>query len=243
MGIFTDALTKEVRLEYMKPEEVSSAKKQAPYIYVPFGAIEWHGYHNILGLDGVKAHEQLVGLAARAGGIVYPAVYFGSGGGHLGWPSTFMVSPEPMIALVAELLRGFDAEGYQKVVLLSGHYPNRSQYIDAAVEEYRQSGGKMDILALVENQAKDVGGDHAAKFETSFMLYLHPNKVDIERLNAGPKDDYGGTDEIIDYMVDEYEGHPCYGLLGIDPRPHASAAIGQKSTENLIAFLEEWLLR
>lgn len=241
MGIFTDALTKEVRLEYMKPEEVSSAKEQAPYIYVPFGAIEWHGYHNILGLDGVKAHEQLVGLAARAGGVVYPAVYFGSGGGHLGWPSTFMVSPEPMIALVAELLRGFDTEGYQKVVLLSGHYPNRSQYIDAAVEEYRQSGGKMDILALVENQARDVGGDHAAKFETSFMLYLHPDKVDVERLNAGPHDDYGGADEIIDYMVDEYKGHPCYGLLGIDPRPHASAAIGQKGTENLIAFLAEWL--
>ncbi|MFC1452583.1 creatininase family protein [Verrucomicrobiota bacterium] len=241
MGVFTDALEKEVRLEYMRPEEVSSAKEQAPYIYVPFGSIEWHGYHNVLGLDAVKAHEQLVGLAARAGGIVYPAVFFGSGGGHLGWPSTFMFSPEPLITLVVELLKGFEADGYEKAILLSGHYPNRSRFLDSAIDEYRQSGGQMDVLALVENQAKDVGGDHAAKFETSFMLYLHPDTVDVERLNAGPTDDYGGADENINYMADEYRGHPCYGLAGIDPRPHASAAVGRKNTENLLAFLEEWL--
>ncbi|MEA3336267.1 MAG: creatininase family protein, partial [Chloroflexota bacterium] len=191
MGTFTDILEKEVRLEQMRPEEVSSAKEQAPYIYVPFGSIEWHGYHNVLGLDAMKAHEQLVGLAAKAGGVVYPAVFFGSGGGHLDWPSTFMFSPEPLITLVTELLKGFDADGYEKAILLSGHYPNRNQFIDSAVEKYKQSGGQMEVLALVENQAKDVGGDHAAKFETSFMLYLHPDKVDIERLDAGPRDDYG----------------------------------------------------
>ena len=241
MGIFSDVLEEEVRLEYMKPEEVSKAKKKAPYIYVPFGSIEWHGYHNVLGLDAVKAHEQLVGLAAKVGGVVYPAVFFGSGGGHIGWPSTFMFSKEPLITITTELLKGFEADGYEKVILLSGHYPNKDQFIDSAIEKYKQSGGQIEVFALVENQVKDVGGDHAAKFETSFMLYLHPDKVDIERLNVGSTNDYGGADEIINYMGDEYKGHSCYGLYGIDPRPHANAAVGQKSTENLLAFLEKLL--
>lgn len=241
MGIFTDALKKEVRLEYMKPEEVSCAKEQAPYIYIPFGSIEWHGYHNILGLDAVKAHEQLVGLAARAGGLVYPAVFFGSGGGHLDWPSTFMLSSEPLIILVKELLTGFERDGYKKVILLSGHYPNKVQFIDSAIKEYRKSGGQMEILALVENEVNGVGGDHAAKFETSFMMFLHPEKVDSGRLHEGSEDDYGGPDDVIDYMGDEYKGHPCYGLVGIDPRLHSSSDIGYKNTENLLSFLAQWL--
>ena len=152
-----------------------------------------------------------------------------------------MFSPEPLIALVTELLRGFDAEGYTKVILLSGHYPNQSQFLDSALDAYRQSGGRMRILTLVENRAKDVGGDHAAKFETSFMLYLHPDKVDMQRLAAGSEDDYGGGSEIINYMGCEYKGHPCYGLVGVDPRPHAHAAVGREHTERLLAFFEEWL--
>ena len=241
MGIFTNNLDKEVRLEYMKPEEVSTARETNPFIYVPFGSIEWHGYHNVLGLDAVKAHEQLIGLAAEVGGVVYPPVFFGSGGGHAGWPSTFMFSKEPLIALVIELLKGFDADGYKKAILLSGHYPNRSQFLDSAIEKYKQSGGQMEVMALVENQARDVGGDHAAKFETSFMLYLHPDTVDTERLNAGPKNDYGGPDENINYMGDDYKGHPCYGLVGIDPREHANSEVGRQNTASLIRFLDQWL--
>lgn len=60
-----------------------------------------------MGLDTLKAHEQLVGLAQRAGGVVYPPIYFGAGGGHTQWPHSFMVSPEPMAQIVTELLHGF----------------------------------------------------------------------------------------------------------------------------------------
>lgn len=241
MGIFTDVLENEVRLEYMKPDEASYAKERAPYIYVPFGSIEWHGYHNALGLDALKAHEQLVGLAAKEGGVVYPAVFFGSGGGHLDWPSTFMLSPEPMITIVMELLRGFEKAGYKKAILLSGHYPNKYSILDQAVKEYKQSGGQMEVLALIENQAKGVGGDHAAKFETSFMMYLHPDYVDTNMLHTESGAEYGGPDETIDYMGDEYKEHPCYGLVGIDPRPHANESVGREGTNILLDLLAEWL--
>ena len=68
MSHYTDTLTTEVRLERMRPEEVEIAKARQPAIYVAFGSIEWHGYHNPVGLATLKAHEQLVGLAPRVGG-------------------------------------------------------------------------------------------------------------------------------------------------------------------------------
>jgi len=43
MGVFSDHLSSEVRLERMRPEQVEQAKRGRPAIYVPFGSIEWHG--------------------------------------------------------------------------------------------------------------------------------------------------------------------------------------------------------
>jgi creatinine amidohydrolase len=240
MGVFSDHLTGEVRLERMRPAQVERARRLRPAIYVPFGSIEWHGIHNPVGLDAVKAHEQLTGLAARAGGVVYPPVFFGSGGGHLDWPHTFMVDSEPMVAIVTRLLWGFERDGYRQAILLSGHYPNRGEYLEPAIHSYKKDGGTMDVLALIENQIPNGQGDHAAKYETSFMLYLHPETVDMGLLPDLPGEAHD-PQQVINWMVDEYKDHPCYGLMGIDPRHNASAQVGQELTEDLLDALQRWL--
>lgn len=237
MGVYSDNLEEEVRLERMRPEQVAKAKGRRTAIYVPFGSVEWHGYHNPLGLDAIKTHEQLIGLALKAGGVVYPPVFFGSGGGHTDWPNTFMVSKSPMATIVTELLQDFERDGYTHAVLISGHYPNRPEYLDNAIDAYQVAGGKMHVLALIENQAPGVIGDHAAQFETSSMLYLHPELVDHAILQAGADTD----DAVHNWMGPEFHDHPCYGLVGIDPRGHASAELGQLNTERLIDYLEQWL--
>jgi len=146
-----------------------------------------------------------------------------------------------MTQLVTDLLCGFERDGYRKVILLSGHYPNRWEFLDPAVRAYRESGGRMEVLVLMENEVPDVGGDHAAKFETSSMLYLHPDSVDQKQLTSGVCDDLGGPDERRNWMDGKYKEHPCYGMVGIDPRSHASATVGKENTERLIEFLVRWL--
>ncbi len=42
--------------------------------------------------------------------------------------------------------------------------------------------GTMAVLVLVENEAPGASGAHAAKAETSYMLYLLPELVDMDRL-------------------------------------------------------------
>lgn len=241
MGVYTSRLVDEVRLERMRPSEIQAAKVRRSAIYVPCGAIEWHGYHNPVGLDCLKAHEQLVGLALRAGGVVYPPVYFGSGGGHTEWPHSYMVDKEAMVTIVTSLLQGFDRDGYQAAILLSGHYPNRRQYQDAAVSRYEGEGGRMRVLAVVENEFDGIGGDHAAKYETSSLMFLDPDVQDLSSLQNETANDAGGPDERKNWMDSSFKGHPCYGLVGIDPREHASAAVGRESSERLIDALEAWV--
>ena len=241
MAHYSDKLSEEVRMERMRPEAIAAAKTAQPAIYVPFGSIEWHGYHNPVGLDAVKAHEQLVGLASRVGGVVYPPVFFGAGGGHTDWPSSFMVSSEPMVQIVTELLPGFERDGYRKVILLSGHYPNRAAYLDAARAAYLGAGGTMGVLTLVENEAPGTAGDHAAKAETSYMLHLLPELVDMARLQVGRQGGLGGPNEVINWMGPEFAGHPNYGLVGIDPRAHASADVGRDYTEALLDYMAAWV--
>ncbi len=79
MGVYSNNLKTEVRLERMRPDQVSARKLSNPSIYIPFGSVEWHGIQNPVGLDTIKAHEQLVGLASRVGGVVYPSVFFWCG--------------------------------------------------------------------------------------------------------------------------------------------------------------------
>lgn len=240
MSAFSSHLSREVRLERMRPEQVDAARAECPAIYIPFGSIEWHGRQNPLGLDATKAHEQLVGLAQQIGGIVYPPIFFGTGGGHSDYPYSYMFDPADLLRLTTRLLHLLQRDGFQSVILLSGHYPNRQDYLEPAIVAYRAAGGTMRTLAIVENQIPGVGGDHAARFETSFMLYLHPDTVDLSRL-AGRDHERAPAGQNRNWMADEFKSHPCYGLVGQDPRVNSTAAEGKHLTATLIAALARWV--
>jgi hypothetical protein len=42
-------------------------------------------------------------------------------------------------------------------------------------------------------------------------------------------------------MGPEFREHPCYGLVGIDPRGRASADLGRELTQTLIQYLGDWV--
>ena len=111
----------------------------------------------------------------------------------------------------------------------------------SGVAAYVEGGGTMAVLSLIENEIPDGVGDHAAAIETSFMLYLYPELVDLARLHRGPAHDVDTSETIHNWMGAEYEDHPCYGLVGMDPRAHASSQLGERATERLLGYLAEWV--
>lgn len=195
------AADREVRLERLRPAEIEAAMRSCPTLYQPIGTIEWHGVHNVVGLDAVKAHHLCVRAAQHGGGLVAPALFGGVGG--MAEPHTFVMEPENDVQSV--LLRSWleklcseaARQGFKGVIVLTGHYGAAQQIVvrDVAVRASRCLG--IPILGTPEYiLALDAGylGDHAAWGETSLMMYLDPDSVAIDRLGEPPHKGVGGRD-------------------------------------------------
>ena len=61
--------------ETMIPTQIEDVLNSTPIAYIPWGALEYHSYHNPVGLDGIKAHGLCVDLAKEVGGVVLPPIY------------------------------------------------------------------------------------------------------------------------------------------------------------------------
>jgi creatinine amidohydrolase len=70
-------MAQEVQYERMRPDQIREARVRCPVAYIPIGTIEWHGPHNPIGLDTLKAHALCVRIARDGGGLVVPPLYFG----------------------------------------------------------------------------------------------------------------------------------------------------------------------
>ncbi len=226
------------QLEYMRPDAILAERERAPYIYIPIGAVEWHGHHNAVGLDALKAHAQLCRVAEQAGGIVYPAIFSGTYTGGRNYPHTYMVSQSTLLSLLEELLVQFEQDGYTKAILLGGHYPNYHFAAKVLADRWQTEEHHLELLPMVENRLENMTGDHAGHAETSMMLDLLPDTVDLETIthsDVAKSPRY----EKNNWLETRFE-HPCHGVVGIDPR-HATATDGKDMNDQLVAALAGWI--
>ncbi|HGJ65170.1 TPA: creatininase family protein [bacterium] len=208
----------EVRWEKLRPRDMEKRVNEFPVVYVPFGSLEWHGYHNPLGLDTIKARALCLRSAEKSGGIVTPATYWPIGG--LLHPWTVRMSEEMVHDLAVAIFQQMAHVGFKVVIALTGHYGIEQVYHikKSALEVMYQTG--LSIYALPEYEVvADEGyrGDHAAKWETSLTQYLFPDLVDMNEAEA--------------------PDIPMDGVGGEDPRIHASKELGEKTAELIIERL------
>jgi creatinine amidohydrolase len=192
----------EVRWERLLPLEYQRRLESLPVAFLPLGTVEWHGLHNALGLDSLKAHSLCVLAAQQAGGgIVHPPLYGGMGG--LDKPATVVMEGEHvwdrllLRPWLEQLCSEFHRQGFRGIVMLTGHYGHNQQIVvrETAVNMTERLG--IPVLGTPEYWlAIDAGytGDHAGIGETSLMMHLHPELVAMDRVAADP--DYGATDKI-----------------------------------------------
>lgn len=201
-------LSTAVQMQYMRPGQLEKAIRAFPVVYVPFGLIEWHGRHLPLGNDAIKAHAILVKSAERFGGVVYPPVYFSNALGreHL----------DPLLTALFERLR---KTGFRVILGISGHnVKEQLDMINAALAPVIATGeiAGEGLWEMSLSKGEDSNSDHAAKWETSNMMFFYPKFVDLAEL---------GDDPLAPGMK------PPDGIGGLDPRIHASARVGEKNAE------------
>jgi len=125
------------------------------------------------------------------------------------------------IELLVHMLRQMQSLGFRVMVLIAGHYPLLN-HARAAIEWY--SLGLPNAPAarawacsgyeLVRDQIPHAG-DHAGKWETSLLMALQPDCVDMSRLPSDPEE-------------------KLVGIGGIDPRDTASVEYGEAGVNAVV---------
>ena len=172
-----------------------------------------------MGLDGLQAHGLCLDAAAIAGGLVYPPLWWGTGGGHGAYPWTVMMpGPEEIAAILDVTLSRLEILGVRQAVLFSGHFAAEQLALIAGIAAgWNARGGKLAVLAFAVNG--NPGGrfppDHAGLFETTLLAAYQPRTVDMTLLpSARPGE--AGEDPYGPQRHDP--NHSLHGIFGPDPR-------------------------
>jgi creatinine amidohydrolase len=173
------SMEQEVRYQMLRPAQAVERRKAFSVAYVPIGTIEWHGVHNPLGADTLQAEGLAIMCAQKAGGVVFPPLYYGenrsealmeanssdrdqiAAGMGLS-PDNFLPANQPFSVteqtlnynrLLLHILAEVQSLGFELGVLVAGHYP-LIDHARAAVLMWNQrryaSGPRMLAWAFVD---------------------------------------------------------------------------------------------
>lgn len=202
-----------VRWEEMLPGEFIETRDRCPVCYLAYGLAEPHGTYNALGLDFLKARELVERGARLHGGIVAPPFAW-----HIqelpqfhigpdGWlhqagikqPLSSSIPSDLFYRMLLYQIRAADARGFHAAILVTGHYGGLEKTMRLLCEFYtRRTGSPLRLHACADWELIDYGGmrgDHAGATETSQLMFLRPDLVDLSKQQAPEElgSSYGGT--------------------------------------------------
>jgi len=207
MHLQDNILPPDVQMQYLRPAQLEDRARQFPVVYVPFGLIEWHGRHLPLGNDAIKAHAILCKCAQAYGGVVYPPQWMSANFG-----------PQ-LTEVYSTLFSKIKRMGFRVIIAISGHgIEQQIDMLERALEPVTADGSVRGYAGYEISLSKCAQSDfdHAAKWETSNVMHFFPDLVDMSALGDGPL---------------RLDLEPPDGLLGLDPRVHASAEVGRRNCE------------
>lgn len=238
----------------LTPQEFRERLGRAPIAYLPLGTLEWHGEHLPLGSDGIQSLGFFEHLAREVGGIVLPMLFLGPDRKqeengrelygmdicHTGAEdrryenrqlsgSAYWVPDETFETILDAIMKQLARAGF-KVIVGHGHGPSTNRFRETAEVWKEKYGLECFHCWGSEHDADGLGiqVDHAAANETSLVMALRPELVQMKRLPEDRKQ------------------WPL-AVAGRDPREFASAEVGRKAIalqkERMAKILREALAR
>jgi len=174
--------------------EVEAFLKTHHTVIIPTGATEQHGPHGPLITDVLIPQEIARRVAPHIGAVVAPPINYALSYPHVGFTGLVHIRIPTFMALIADLCASFAASGFKRIIFLNGHYDNTYAIAYACADAADRM--PKDVKAFPVNYwdgltAEDVAefsglknGLHANAAETSAVLAINPDLVDIERANA-----------------------------------------------------------
>ena len=163
---------------------------------LPWGATEAHNRHLPYGTDVIEA-TSIAEAAAQAAYdrgaevVVLPTIPYGNDEQQLDQGCTISFRTATALAVLGDVVRSLVKQGIDRLVILNGHGGNQFQPL------VRDLQAEYDALIVVANfyqMAPDVydatfdqPGDHADEMETSLLLHLGPELVELDQAGAGTR--------------------------------------------------------
>ncbi len=191
------------------PEAEAKIAAGAP-VFLPLGATEQHGHHMALNVDVVIPTAICERVARAVGGLIAPTVPYGNrsqprSGGGPAFPGTINLSAHTFSLVVRDILVDLYRRKVRRIVVLNGHYENIWPSIEGielaldAIGRDKTDGLtilRMDhwefarpetIARIFPDGYPGIELEHASVLETSLMLAIRPDLVDLTRaLHDGP---------------------------------------------------------
>src|SRR3954454_9354515 len=183
-----------VFLGEMTSPEVETFLKTHDTVIVPTGATEQHGPHGPLATDVIIPNEIARRVAPTIGAVVAPPLPYTLSYPHVGFTGLVHIRIPTFMALIEDLCASFAASGFRRIIYLNGHYDNTYAiaYACATAAERMPKGVKAFPVnywdALSEAEVAEFSGLknglHANLAETSAVMAINPDLVDLDKANA-----------------------------------------------------------
>lgn len=203
--------------------EMAEALAGRPVLLLPIGAVESHGEHLPAGTDNILAVRLAEELVRRIGGrtpvLRLPVLPFGQVWSLADAPGSFGVSAETVTRTIVEIARSARGKGLGAVAVVNAHLGNAPAIRDAqraarefgvTVANFFYPGSDKAVASVRERPEAHPSYMHACEIETSYVLHLAPEAVDmtqaIENYPVFPED--FGT---VAYRWTEFSRSPVLG--------------------------------
>ncbi|MCI1674021.1 MAG: creatininase family protein [Bifidobacterium tibiigranuli] len=183
-----------IRWDRLPHDEIAELVNRTNAVLIPVGATEQHSIHMGLCVDQEIANHVCLGVSALTGAPVIPPIMFGSSASHGTFPGTLSLQPETLIALLMDIVDSLYASGIRQFIFINAHSwdvgpssvvadKTRIKYDDARVRSIfyctMYPGNEIDGHVTYGRDLM-----HANYFETSLMLYIDPDVVQLDKAKA-----------------------------------------------------------
>ena len=178
----------------MTNPELDAFLLQHHTVISPTGATEQHGPHGPLATDVLIPNELARRVAPQIGAVVAPPISYALSYPHVGFSGLVHIRIPTFMALIEDLCASFAAIGFKRLVFLNGHYDNTYAIAYACAAAAPRMPPDVQAFpvnywdALTEAEIAEfsglTNGLHANLAETSAVLAINPDLVDLEKANA-----------------------------------------------------------
>ncbi|TNF91961.1 MAG: creatininase family protein [Gammaproteobacteria bacterium] len=177
-----------VYLEKLTWQQAKQELHSKKVIVLPVGAqTKQHGPHLPLNTDWLTAHYLTQAIVTRCDVIALPAIAYGYYPAFTTYPGSISLEENTFRDTIEQIIRGMHQHGAERFYIL-----NTGISTNAALSDIRRSFQTDHILVDftdlttiirdIEDRLEEQSfGSHADELETSMMLYMFPDKVDMEK--------------------------------------------------------------